>query len=114
MDVFDNGEETGGVSDGSSGGTVGGDVRGVQLVGHCKHDVVVSDNREKAGGVDDGYSVVVCDNGKKTGGSEDGSAGGTVGYDLRGVQLVGSCKHTGPCVFFQCIFKLCTATVSPP
>ncbi len=47
----------------------GDDIRGVQFVGCYKNTVVVLDNEEKAGGVDD-----------LTGGAEDGG-------DIRGVQL---------------------------
>jgi hypothetical protein len=38
--VCDNGEKAGGADDGSGGGAGGGDIRGVQLAGSCKHAVV--------------------------------------------------------------------------
>jgi hypothetical protein len=54
----------------------GGDIRGVQLAGHCKH------------------AVGVCDDGDKAGGADDGAAGATGGGNIRGVQLARSCNHS--------------------
>ena len=53
----------------------GGDIRGVQLAGCCKHAVGVRDDGDKAGGAD------------------DGSAAAAVGGDIRGVQLTGCFQH---------------------
>jgi hypothetical protein len=47
--------------------TVGGDIRGFQLVGGCKH------------------AVGVCDNGDKTGGEDDGATAAAGGADIRGI-----------------------------
>jgi hypothetical protein len=54
-----------------AGAAGGGDIRGVQLAGCCKH------------------AVGVCDDGEKARGVDDGAAGGAGGGDIRGVQLEG-------------------------
>ena len=60
------------VVDGAAGGD---DIRGVQLVGGCKHTVGVCDDGDKAGGADDEPAAV-----------EDRG-------DIRGIQLAEGCKH---------------------
>ncbi len=89
------GDKAGGSDDGASGVAGGGDIRGVQVAGCCKHSVGVCDDGGKAGGEDDGtsgvaggddtrevqvagcckHAVGVCDDGDKAGGSDDGSSG---------------------------------------
>jgi hypothetical protein len=61
--------------DGAAGAAGGGDIRGVQLVGYCKH------------------AVGVCDDGGKAGGAADGAAGAAGGGGIRGIQLAAWCKH---------------------
>jgi hypothetical protein len=49
--VCDDGDKTGGSDDGTAGGAaVGGDIRRVQLVGSCKHNVGVWDTETASGG----------------------------------------------------------------
>ena len=60
--------------DGAAGAAGGGDIRGFQLAGYCKHN------------------VGVCYDGDKAGEADDGAAGAASGGDVRGVQLAGYCK----------------------
>jgi hypothetical protein len=69
--VFDDGDKARGTDDGAVGAAGGGDIRGVQLAGCCKHAVGVCDDEEKARGTD------------------DGTAGAAGGDDIRGVQRAG-------------------------
>ena len=75
MGFCDDGDKTGGGDDGEPGSEDGGNIRGVQFSGCCKH------------------VVDVCGDGDKTGGGDDGVAGVEDGDDIREVQLGGGCKH---------------------
>ena len=87
MGVCDDGDKVGGADDGTDGGSVEDDMRGVQLTGCCKH------------------SVGVCDDGDKTGGSDDGADGGEDGGDIREVQLTEYCNRLWTTCFFPLHFE---------
>ena len=71
------------MDDGAAGAAGGGDIRGVQLQGHFKHD------------------VGVCEDWKEAGGAVDGAAGAAGGGDNRELQLAG-CWDDAPLHFPTC------------
>jgi hypothetical protein len=66
-----------------NGGTVGDDIRGVQLSGCFIHVVIVYENGEETWRTGD----------RTVGGTVDGAPGGANGGDIRGVQLAGCFRH---------------------
>ncbi len=69
--ICDDGDKAREADDGAAGAAGGGDIRGVQLAGYCKH------------------TVGVCYDGDKAGEADDGAARAAGGGDVRGVQLAG-------------------------
>ena len=51
--ICDDRDKAGGAADGAAGTEGGGDIRGVQLAGCCKHEVVVWDYGDTAGRADE-------------------------------------------------------------